>query len=136
MPNHRPVLVAIDCATDVKRAIRVALSTAEASGADVHVVQVAPHRAARVDQRRDQRVDISEALTSVQYAAGGNGARVRSVSLRGRPERALPAYAQLHQATVLVVERDYGSSGLWRHGGITEERARQSPVPLLVRPRR
>jgi nucleotide-binding universal stress UspA family protein len=135
MSNRGPVLVAIDHATDVKRTIGVALSTAGASGADVHVVQVVPHSGVHVDERRDQRVDLADEFTPVQHATGGDGVRLRRVTLRGRPERAIPAYAQLHQATVLVVERDYGSSRFWRYAGIVDELARESPVPLLVLPK-
>jgi nucleotide-binding universal stress UspA family protein len=48
----------------------------------------------------------------------------------------MPAYAELHQATMLLVERDYGSSRFWRHGRVVSELARQSPVPVLVLPAR
>ena len=64
------------------------------------------------------------------------GVRVRRVSLRGTPEQAIPAYAQLHQATLLVIERNYGRSRFWRNGRTAGEVARRSPVPVLVLPNR
>jgi nucleotide-binding universal stress UspA family protein len=48
----------------------------------------------------------------------------------------IPAYAQLHEATVLVVEGDYGSSRFWRNGRVVDDVARRSPIPLLVLPKR
>ena len=45
MLKRQLVLVAIDHATDVERTMDAALSTAKARGADVHVIQVVPHRA-------------------------------------------------------------------------------------------
>ena len=144
MPDRRPVLVAIDHATDVERAIRVALSAAEVRGADVHVIEVAPHGAARgadhdpwaFEPRGDRRTDTAERAAAVSRSAGRDGVRVRHVTVQGMPERVIPAYAQLTQARIVVVERDYGSSRFWRHAGVVEELARQSPVPLLVLPKR
>jgi nucleotide-binding universal stress UspA family protein len=48
----------------------------------------------------------------------------------------IPAYSQIHQATLLVVQRDYGSSRLWRHSRVVDDLARRSPIPLLVLPTR
>ena len=70
MLKRRLVLVAIDHATDVERTMDAALGTAKARGADVHVIQVVPHRAVYVDDRtdlwpfephddRDQRIDAA-----------------------------------------------------------------------------
>ena len=53
MLKRQLVLVAIDHATDVERTMEAALSTAKARGADVHVIQVVPHRAVYVDDRTD-----------------------------------------------------------------------------------
>jgi nucleotide-binding universal stress UspA family protein len=55
--------------------------------------------------------------------------------LRGEPEHVIPAYAQLHGATMLVVERDYGSSRYWRNSRVVDELTRQSPVPVIVLPK-
>ena len=62
-------------------------------------------------------------------SADHDGVHVRPVTLRGEPERVIPAYAQLHQAAVLVVERDYGSSRFWRNGRVVDEMARRRRYP-------
>jgi nucleotide-binding universal stress UspA family protein len=123
----------------------VALSTAKSRGADLDVMQVVPHRAVPVDDRavlwpfdtRDDRsVTAGARLASMLRSAGHDGMRVRHVTLRGRPEHVIPAYAQLHEAKVLVVEGDYGSSRFWRNGRVVDDVARRSPIPLLVLPKR
>lgn len=53
----------------------------------------------------------------------------------GTPEHAIPAYAQLHQAALLVVERNYRSTRFWRNGRVVDEIARQSPIAVLVLPK-
>jgi nucleotide-binding universal stress UspA family protein len=88
---------------------------------------VVPLRAAHVDDRTDLRPFESH---------DRDGVRVRRVTLRGEPERVIPAYAQLYEATVLVVERDYGSSRFWRNGRVVDEMAHRSAIPLLVLPER
>jgi nucleotide-binding universal stress UspA family protein len=143
MVNRQLVLVAIDHATDMTRAIRVALSVAKARGADVDVIQVMPHRAVRVDDRShvwsaesydDGRVNVGARLAAIRRSGDHDGVHVRSVTLRGTPEQVIPAYSQLHQATLLVVQRDYGSPRVWRNSGLVDDLARQSPIPLLVLP--
>ena len=82
-------------------------------------------------------VSTSDArVASILRSADQDGVRVESVTLRGEPEHVIPAYAQLHQATTLVLERDYGSSRFWRNSRVVNEVARQSPIPLLVLPKR
>ena len=51
MLKRQLVLVAIDHATNVERTMEAALGTAKARGADVHAIQVVPHRAVPVDDR-------------------------------------------------------------------------------------
>ena len=98
-----------------------------------------------VDDRRDRmavrasrrsRLAIGARLASMPRSADHDGVRVRRVTLRGEPAHVIPAYAQLHQASVLVVERDYGSSRFWRNGRVVDAMARRSPIPLLVLPKR
>ena len=142
MRNRRLVLVAIDHATDVPRTIRVAIGMADASGTDIHVVRVVPHRAGTLDDRapwRTAQVDsgnLAEALRPLPQLGASEGVRIRRVVLRGAPERVLPAYAQLTEASALIVPRDYGSPRFWRNAGVVEELARRSPAPLLVLPKR
>jgi len=125
--------------------MNVALSIAKAREADVHAIQVVSHRAVHLDDRtgpwtlesrEDRGVAIGARLASMSPSADHDEVRVRSVRLRGEPEHVIPSYAQLHQATILVVERDFGSSRFWRNGRVVDEVARQSPIPLLVLPKR
>ena len=145
MLKRQLVLVAIDHATDVERTMETALGTARARGADVDAIQVVPHRAVYLDDRRDlwpskphdgRGVAIGGRLVSMPRSADHDGVRVRRVTLRGEPAHVIPAYAQLHEASVLVVERDYGSSRFWRNCQVVDAMARRSPIPLLVLPKR
>ena len=137
------VLAAVDHVTDVKRTMEVAVRTAKRRGADVHVIEVMPHKVVPVDDRTgrpwsaplaEYGVGMGPRFASTAASAEHDGVRVRRVMLRGQPEHAIPAYAHLHEAAVLVVERDYGSSRLWRNGRVVDEIARRSPAPLLVLP--
>jgi|RhiMethySRZTD1v2_1073278.scaffolds.fasta_scaffold05117_17 nucleotide-binding universal stress UspA family protein len=144
MLNRQLILVAIDHATDMKRAIDVAHRVAKERGADVDVIQILPRRGVRFDDRpgvrpvesHDSSVSMGARLASMLRSGDHDGVHVRSVTLRGTPEQVIPAYIQLHQATLLVVQRDYGSSRFWRNGRVVDDLARQSPVPLLVLPKR
>ena len=144
MFNRQLVLVAIDHATDVERTMGVALRTAKAREADVHVVHVVPHAAVRVGDRLspwtfeshdDAVATIGTRLAAILRSVDDDGLRVQRVTLQGTPEQVIPAYAQLHRAAMLVVERHYGSSRFWRSGRVVNQLARTSPVPLLVLPR-
>lgn len=145
MLKRQLVLVAVDHSTDVERTMEAALGTAKARGADVHVIHVMPHRALHLDDHPDpwpfephddRSVAIGGRLASMPRSADHDGVRVRRVTLRGEPADVIPAWAQLHGASVLVVERDYGSSRFWRNGRVVDAMARRSPIPLLVLPKR
>ena len=144
MIKRQPVLVAIDHATDVERTMNAAFRTARARRADVRVIRVVPHRAARIDDfgrgafgPHDQhRAGLEARLESFLRSADHDGLRVQRLTLRGEPEKVVPAYAQLHEATLLVTEQNYGSSRLWRNGRVVDELVRQSPMPVLVLPER
>jgi universal stress protein A len=144
MLKRQLVLVAIDHATDVERTMATALGTAKARGADVHAIEVVP-RAVHLGDRRDpwrfephgvRGVTIGARLASVPRSADRDGVSVRPVTLLGEPAHVIPAYAQLHEASLLVVERDYGSSRFWRNGRVVDAMARRSSIPLLVLPKR
>ena len=143
MSKRQLVLVAVDHATDMERTMDVALRVAEARDADVHAIHVVSHRAVPVDDRtgrstlhpRGHRGAAPDGGPA-SISTSADHVRVRSVTLRGKPGRVLPAYAQLHRATLVVVERDFGSSQFWRNGRVVDGFARLSPVPLLVLPRR
>jgi nucleotide-binding universal stress UspA family protein len=144
MSKRQLVLVAVDYATDVARTMKAALGTAKARGADVHVIHVMPHRAVHVDDRAerspfelqdDRSVVLGARLASMLRSADHDGMRVRRVTLRGEPADVIPAWAQLHEASVLVVEREYGSARFWRNGRVVDAMTRRSPIPLLVLPK-
>jgi nucleotide-binding universal stress UspA family protein len=133
MMQRQPILVAIDHATNIKGAVDVVRRIAKVRGADLHVIQVVPHRAVHVD---DGRVSGDLRIASALRSGDDGGVHVRSVTLWGTPERVIPAYSQLHQATLLVVPRDYGSARFWRNGRVVNDLARRSPIPVLVLPKR
>jgi nucleotide-binding universal stress UspA family protein len=96
MSNRQRVLVAIDGVTDVERTMEVALSTAKGRGADLHVIQVVPHRAVHIAdfagvgafEPHDKRgVGVGARLASVLRSTEAAGVRVQRVTLRGEPER-------------------------------------------------
>ena len=124
MMNRQLILVAIDRATDATRLMAAARSVARARGADIDVLQVLPLHA------------LQDAGSPDVGPADDGGVRVRRVTLRGTPAHVIPAYGQLHGATLLVVQRDYGSSRFWRSSRVVDALARRSSVPLLVLPPR
>ena len=141
MLNRPLVLAAIDHATDATRTIDVARRVAKARGGDVDVIQVVPHRTVHFDDRPDVRPHESHDGTvtrpiETMLPGGDDGVHVRTVALRGTPEHVIPAYSQLHHATLLVVQRDYGSSRFWRHDRVVNDLARRSPTAVLVLPTR
>ncbi len=145
MLKRQLVLVAIDHATNVERTMDAGLRTAKARGADVHAIQVVPHRAVPVDDRThrwpfdlhdDRSVPNGARLASLPRSTDHEGVRVRGVTLRGEPAHVIPATPSSTRLQVLVVERDYGSSRFWRNGRVVDAMAGRSPMPLLVLPKR
>ncbi len=145
MSHRHIVLVGIDRAADMEPTMDVALSTAKALGAEVHALHVVSHRHVRPDRgaslsktvfHNERGVDRAAPLAARARPPSSDSVPVRSVTLQGEPADVVPAYAQLHEATILVVGRDFGSSQLWRHGRVVDEVTRRSPVPVLVLPRR
>jgi nucleotide-binding universal stress UspA family protein len=60
----------------------------------------------------------------------------RIATLRGKPENAIPAYAQLAGANLILVGRNYATSRLWRSIAVSSRLSRLSPVPVIVVPPR
>jgi nucleotide-binding universal stress UspA family protein len=75
-------------------------------------------------------------LRALRRAGEREGVRISHVTLTGTPERAIPAYAQLSGAAVVVVGRNYGTPTLWRNTSVVRRLSRSSPVPVIVVPRR
>jgi nucleotide-binding universal stress UspA family protein len=144
MFKRQPILVAIDDVTALERTMDVALAAAKAREGDVHIIQVASHRAHDDDgfgrsasEGHDYRgATIGAQLPSIAESADLNGVRVETVTLRGKAEHVIPAYAELHRAAMVVINRDYGSSRYWRSGRVVNEISRRFSVPLLVIPKR
>ena len=142
MVDRPVVLVAIDHATLVERTVDAALTIAKRDGLEVHAIEVVRGRAAAyVHERRAPPMvyprdgtDVRSRLATMAESAARDGVRLRNVTVGGMPEHVIPAYAQLHQARLLVVERDYGSSRFWRNARVVGDLARRSPIPLLVLP--
>ncbi len=145
MLSRKRILAALDDATDMKRTVEVACRVAKARGADVEVIRVVPPRAEPSDDRRgvrplvfydDSGAGTGARLAAILRASEDDGVHVRSVTLQGTPEHVIPAYSQLQEAMLLVVQQDYGSSWFWRNGRVVDDLTRQSPVPVLVIPKR
>jgi nucleotide-binding universal stress UspA family protein len=75
-------------------------------------------------------------LRALRPAAERDGVTLRIVTLRGKPESAISAYAQLAGASLIVVGRNYATSRFWRSTAITTRVSRRSAVPSVVVPRR
>jgi nucleotide-binding universal stress UspA family protein len=141
--NHTLVLTAIDARTSLERTVGFALTIAKRDATEVHAIEVVSNRgAAHVDDwnppplARDSGGEskIKARLAPLRKSAELDGVALRTVTLSGQPERAIPAYAQLHEASLLIVERDYGSSRFWRTPRVVGELSRRCPMPLLVLP--
>jgi len=60
--------------------------------------------------------------------------RVRHVTHKGEPAKAIPAYAQLAVAAVIVIGKYYGSPRWRRSAGVAGSLSRSAPVPVLIVP--
>jgi nucleotide-binding universal stress UspA family protein len=116
------VIVPVDGSRETDRTLEFAVRIAKRRAADVHAIQVV---------RRDGGTSRLRALPP---SGEHDGMRMRRVTLRGTPERVIPAYAQLHTGSVIVVGRTYGSSWLWRNSAVATRLSRSSPVPVFVVP--
>jgi nucleotide-binding universal stress UspA family protein len=113
MSDRSLIIVLVDGLEETERTLRYAVTMAATRGADVRAVRVVPRG-------------------KTGWAAAGNDtAGVRIVTLRGTPERVIPAYAQMHGASLIIAGRHYGSSRLWRNTGVASRLSRSSPVPVL-----
>jgi nucleotide-binding universal stress UspA family protein len=129
------VIVPVDGSAQTERIVQFAVSIAKPRGADVHAVQVIP-REGTLWLAPESETKLRARLRALRPAAEQQGVPVRIVTLRGTPERVVPAYAQLNGASLIVVGRHYGSSRLWRKAAVARRLSRSSPVPVLVVPSR
>jgi nucleotide-binding universal stress UspA family protein len=113
--------------------VQYAVSVAKQRRADVHAVQVVP-RNGSLWLAPENETTLRTRLRALRPAAAHEGVFLRITTLRGTPERVIPAYAQLVAASLVVVGLHYGSSRLWRNSSVSRRLSRSSPVPVLVVP--
>jgi nucleotide-binding universal stress UspA family protein len=113
--------------------VEFAIGVARQRAADVRAVQVVPRAPGRSNEPDDPAVRST--LRALRRAGEREGVRVRQVTLTGTPERVIPAYAQLTEAEVIVVGRNYGTSPIWRNSSVVRRLSRSSSVPVIVVPR-
>jgi nucleotide-binding universal stress UspA family protein len=129
------VIVAVDGSPETERTVEYAVSLASTREAELHAVQVVP-RDGGLWIAPDSETTLRARLRALRPLAESAGVSLRVVMLRGKPESAIPAYAQLAGASVIVVGRNYATSRLWRSIAVTSRLSRLSPVPVIVVPRR
>ena len=134
------IVVPVEQVTDIVRIVRVATTIAVAP-ADVHLVRVETDSGRSVSQWPGQsawppenEARMAARVAAVARAVAGEGVAIRTVSVRGKAEAILPAYARLVGARAIIVERDYGTSRIWRNAAVVRRLSRSSPVPVLVSP--
>jgi len=135
LSNRSLIIVPVDSSQDTEPAVHYAVSIAKQRDADLHAVQVV-RRGRTLWQAPENETSLRARLRALRPAAEREGVFLRIVTLRGTPERVIPAYAQLNAASLLVVARHYGSSRLWRTSVVASRLSRSSPVPVLVVPAR
>jgi nucleotide-binding universal stress UspA family protein len=127
--------VAVDDSPETEHTVEYAVSVARARGADLHAVQVAPHDGA-LWSALENETKLRARLKALRPYAEREEVSFRIVTLRGKPESAIPAYAQLAGANLILVGRNYATSRLWRSIAVSSRLSRLSPVPVIVVPPR
>ena len=135
MPNRSLVIVPVDGSQETERTVQYAVTVAKKHDADVHAIHVVP-RDGTLWVAPEKETALRARLRALRPAAEEEGVLVRIVTLRGTPERVIPAYAQLNGANLIIVGRRYGSPRLWRNSRVASRLSRSSPVPVLVVPAR
>ena len=133
MSKRSLILVPVDSSQETEQTVRYALSIAKQRGADVHAVQVV-RRNGKLWFAPENEKGLRTRLRALRPDAAREGVFLRIVTLRGTPQRVIPAYAQLIDASLVVVGYHYGSSRLWRNSSVSRRLSRSSPVPVLVVP--
>lgn len=133
MSKRTLVLVAVDGSHETEGVVEYALSVASVRGAELHAVQVVPRDGSLWRAPMHER-ELRSRLRDLRPMAEGANVPFRIVTLRGMPERAIPAYAQLASASLIVVGRNYGTLSFWRGIAVANRLSRLSPVPVLVLP--
>jgi nucleotide-binding universal stress UspA family protein len=134
--STRPlIVVAVDGSHDTESTVNFAAAIASGRAADLDAVQVVSRRGG-LWIAPDDETRLRARLIGLRPSIEGKGVRFRVVTLRGTPESVVPAYAQLHAASLIVLGRNYGTSRLWRTSAVASRVSRSSPVPVIVVPTR
>jgi nucleotide-binding universal stress UspA family protein len=133
MSNRPIVIVPVDGSPETERTDDFASSVARRAAADLHMVHVLSRAGGRWIGP-EAETGVRARLRALRPLMEREGLRVRTITLRGRPESVIPAYAQLNAASTIVVSRNYGTSSFWRSGAIASRIGRSSPVPVIVLP--
>lgn len=129
------VLVPVDGSPETERTVEYAAGIARARAADLHAIQVVS-RDGGLWAAPQHDIRLRARLRALRPSAESKGVPFRIVTLRGVPESAIAAYAQLKGASLIVVGRNYGTSRLWRNPAVASRLSRFSPVPVVVVPQR
>jgi nucleotide-binding universal stress UspA family protein len=129
------VIAAVDGSPETERTVEYAVSLASAREAELHAVQVVPRDGA-LWIAPENETELRARLRALRPLAESERVSFRIVTLRGKPENAIPAYAQLVGANLIVVGRNYATARLWRSTAVASRLSRLSPVPVVVVPRR
>ena len=133
MSNRPIVIVPVDGSRETEWTVAFASSVARRAAADLHMVHVLSRAGGRWIGP-EAETGVRARLRALRPLVEREGLRFRTITLRGRPESVIPAYAQLNAAKTIVVGRNYGTSGFWRNGAVANRISRSSPVPVIVLP--
>jgi nucleotide-binding universal stress UspA family protein len=140
---YESVLIPTDGSEHARRAAEHAVSVASAVEGTVHVLSVVdvqaaagPFDAGGVDDAFVSRLeaDSEAAIGAIEAIAEANGPTgVQTAIRRGRPQQAIPEYANSHDVD-LVAMGTHGRTGIERYvlGSVTEEVIRSVGMPVLT----
>jgi nucleotide-binding universal stress UspA family protein len=138
----RRILVAVDMSEPRDAAFDRALLLAHGWNADLYLLHrrapQPPSRFALTGEEPKVGKDDAERsrVRALIRSAKERGIQVRVVSTDDGSAEGIAAHAQLLMADLVVIARDFGSSGLWRSPRIAASVARSASVPVLIVPSR
>ena len=150
MLTRPSVVVPVDSSSDGNTAVEYGIAIAKRRGADVHLLKVVRPRGPSVfdspdlavfgqtvsSDRRGNRLLESAVAEEPPSITEDDDVHVLNVTRRGQPAKAIAAYAQLSMATVIVVDKYYGSPGWRRSIATASSLGRSAPAPVLIVPPR
>jgi nucleotide-binding universal stress UspA family protein len=140
------VVVPIDSSEPGEAAVAYAVALARRRGAAVDLLHVVRPRGPSAFDSPDLAADpASSTLGHIDHPTNAarsdaltftpaNDVRIRHVTYRGQPSKAVAAYVQLATASVIVIGKYYGSSRWRKSVGVASSLSRSTPVPVLVVP--